>query len=45
LAERGLFNPQAVQRLIEEHMAEKFDHGRALWGLLNYALWLELYIP
>jgi len=45
LAERGLFNPQAVQKLIEEHLAEKFDHGRALWGLLNYALWLELYIP
>jgi asparagine synthase (glutamine-hydrolysing) len=45
LAERGLFNPQAVQLLIDEHLAGKRDHGRALWGLMNYALWLEIYIP
>ncbi len=45
LAERGLFNPKAVQLLIDEHLTGKRDHGRALWGLLNYALWLELYIP
>lgn len=45
LGERGLFNPLAVQLLIDEHLAGKRDHGRALWGLLNYALWLELYIP
>ncbi|MEP7338091.1 MAG: asparagine synthase (glutamine-hydrolyzing) [Acidobacteriota bacterium] len=45
LAERGLFNPQAVQLLIDEHLAGKRDHGRALWGLINYAMWLEIYIP
>jgi len=45
VAERELFNPQAMQMLIDEHLAGKRDHGRALWGLLNYALWLERYIP
>ena len=45
VAERGLFNPKAVHLLIDEHLTGKRDHGRALWGLLNYALWLELYIP
>lgn len=40
-----LFRPQAVQSLIEEHVSGRQDHGRALWGLLNYMMWLELYIP
>ncbi len=45
VAERGLFNPETVKILIDQHLAEKHDHGRALWGLLNYAVWLDLYIP
>jgi asparagine synthase (glutamine-hydrolysing) len=40
----GLFRPQAVQTLLDEHMAGRRDHGRAIWGLLNYMMWLELYI-
>lgn len=45
VAERGLFNPETVKKLIDQHLAEKYDHGRALWGLLNYAVWLDIYIP
>jgi asparagine synthase (glutamine-hydrolysing) len=41
----GLFRPEAVQGLIDEHMAGRRDHGRALWGLLNYMMWLDLYQP
>lgn len=44
LSATGLFRPAAVQRLMDEHLAGKYDHGRALWGLLNYMLWYELYI-
>jgi asparagine synthase (glutamine-hydrolysing) len=44
LAETGLFRPDAVEQLIGEHMAGQRDHGRALWGLLNYMLWHERYI-
>lgn len=40
----GLFNPQGVQRIWGEHRDRKVDHGRALWGLLNYLLWYEAYI-
>ncbi len=43
--DRGLFQPAAVKKLIDEHLTAKHDHGRALWGLLNYAVWMELYIP
>ncbi|NNG15092.1 MAG: asparagine synthase (glutamine-hydrolyzing) [Gemmatimonadales bacterium] len=39
----GLFVPEAVQALIDDHLAGRRDNGRALWGLLNYMMWLELY--
>ncbi len=40
----GLFDAQGVRRLWEEHLARQVDHGRFLWGLLNYLLWHEAYI-
>jgi asparagine synthase (glutamine-hydrolysing) len=40
----GLFRPEAAQNLVEEHLAMRRDHGRALWGLLNFMMWHELYI-
>ena len=40
----GLFRPQAVGALVEEHLDRRRDHGRALWGLLNYMMWHELYL-
>jgi len=41
----GLFKPEAVKDLIDNHVAGKRDNGRALWGMLNYMMWYELYIP
>jgi asparagine synthase (glutamine-hydrolysing) len=41
----GVFDPAAIQRLVGEHQTAQADHGRALWGLLNYMMWLELYAP
>jgi asparagine synthase (glutamine-hydrolysing) len=43
MAATGLFQPEGVSRLIEEHMAGRRDHGRALWGLMNYMAWYERY--
>jgi asparagine synthase (glutamine-hydrolysing) len=45
ISETGLFRAEAIESLITEHLAGRVDHGRALWGLLNYMMWLELYIP
>ncbi|MEZ5391832.1 MAG: asparagine synthase (glutamine-hydrolyzing) [Bryobacterales bacterium] len=39
LAETGYFKPKAVQRLIDEHLALRRDHSRALWGLLAFERW------
>jgi asparagine synthase (glutamine-hydrolysing) len=44
LASTGLFRPEGVRGLIDEHLSGRADHGRALWGLLNYMMWHELYI-
>lgn len=41
----GLFRPTAVQRLVREHQDGRVDHGRTIWGLINYMMWLELYGP
>ncbi len=40
----NIFRPQAISALIEDHLNGKRDNGRALWGLLNYMMWHELYI-
>lgn len=44
ISETGLFRPEAVNALLEDHFSGRHDNGRALWGLLNYMVWYELYI-
>ena len=45
IADTGLFRPEAVQSLLHEHACGRYYHGRALWGLLNFMMWMELYSP
>jgi asparagine synthase (glutamine-hydrolysing) len=40
----GLFRPDAVSRLVEEHAAGSYDHSRKLWALLVFSLWHERYV-
>lgn len=40
----GLFRPQAVQALVDEHLGRRQDHGRPLWALLNFMMWHEAYV-
>jgi asparagine synthetase B (glutamine-hydrolysing) len=44
VAKTGLFRRDAVQPIIDDHMAGRRDNGRALWGLLNYMMWHDMYI-
>ena len=41
LARRGLLDASVVTRLLDEHVARREDHSRALWGLLCFVLWQE----
>jgi asparagine synthase (glutamine-hydrolysing) len=35
------FQPAVVQRLIDEHDSGKINHGKRLWALLIFAIWLN----
>jgi asparagine synthase (glutamine-hydrolysing) len=41
LREQGIFRPETVARLMENHMSGREDQSRQLWGLLCFALWHE----
>ena len=38
---QGFFEPAAVTRLLDEHVARRQDHSRQLWGLISFSLWAE----
>lgn len=42
--ERGLFHPQILRRLVDEHIAGKEDNSWQLWTLLMLELWFEKFI-
>lgn len=41
---RGLFRPEARQRLFAEHRAKSRDHGNRIWRLLNLEIWMRVLI-
>lgn len=38
---RAIVRPEAVGRLVGEHLAEKRDHAMRLWAILNLEWWLR----
>jgi asparagine synthase (glutamine-hydrolysing) len=40
---QGLFRPEAVERLLTEHVSGQADHSRQIWCLMTLGLWLERY--
>jgi len=41
---RGLFEPEAVQRLIGENARGEADHALRIWGLLTLELWQRTFL-
>jgi asparagine synthase (glutamine-hydrolysing) len=41
---RGMFRPEAVERLLQEHFAGCRDNSLKIWGLLMLEVWHQLYI-
>ena len=37
--EAGVFRPRAVRRMIDDHLAERQDHGRPLFALFMFEQW------
>src|SRR6266511_4012885 len=44
LKRQGYFRPEAVARLIDDHVAGREDLSRQLWGLLAFTLWHERHV-
>jgi asparagine synthase (glutamine-hydrolysing) len=42
--ERGLFRPDYVRRLLDEHCTRYRDHQTRLWALLMLELWFQMWI-
>ena len=42
--QRGLFRPQAVADLLQDHFEQRRDNALKLWGLLMLELWFRMYI-
>jgi asparagine synthase (glutamine-hydrolysing) len=42
--QRGLFVPETVRRLVEEHRSGARDHGDRLWLLINLEIWQRIFI-
>jgi asparagine synthase (glutamine-hydrolysing) len=40
----GLFDPDAVSRLVDEHVAGVRDHDSVLWSLVAFELWRLAYL-
>jgi len=41
---RGLFKPERIRGIIEEHVGNKQDHSHRLWTLLMLELWFQRFI-
>jgi asparagine synthase (glutamine-hydrolysing) len=42
--ERGLIEPRAAQRYLDDHLAGAADHGELLWLILSLELWARRYL-
>ncbi len=41
---RGYFRPEAVERLVSEHLNGQWDHSYRLWSLLCLELWQRIFV-
>ncbi len=41
---QGFFRPEAVERVIDNHVSGREDLSRQLWGLLAFTLWHERHV-
>jgi asparagine synthase (glutamine-hydrolysing) len=44
LRRQGYFRPEAVRRVLDDHVAGRADLSRQLWGLLAFTLWHERHV-
>lgn len=43
LKRQGIFNPEVVGTLVEEHLTGRINHKKPLWTLIQFQLWFRQY--
>ncbi len=41
---RGYFRREGIERLLDEHIASRYDHSAKIWALLILEIWFRVYI-
>jgi asparagine synthase (glutamine-hydrolysing) len=41
---RGMFRPDAITKVLQDHFTGKRDNGVKIWGLLMLEVWYQMYI-
>ena len=41
---RGYFKKEAIERLLEEHIASRYDHSAKIWALLFLEIWFRIFM-
>jgi asparagine synthase (glutamine-hydrolysing) len=41
---RGYFRPEALRRIVDDHLNARVDRSRSLWTLLSLEIWHRLYL-
>ena len=41
---RGLFDPDGVRQLVEQHTSGRWDHSYRLWSLLCFEMWQQTFL-
>ena len=44
IAARGLFEPNEVQRLLEENRSRRVDHTHLIYALLTLEIWMQTFL-
>jgi asparagine synthase (glutamine-hydrolysing) len=44
LRRQGLFEPERVGRLLDDHQALRADHARILWALVMFQAWWDRFM-
>jgi len=44
IKKQGIFNPQTIEQLVEEHWNRKKDNRMKIWSLFMFQLWYDNYI-
>jgi asparagine synthase (glutamine-hydrolysing) len=41
---RGIFRPEAIEKLLQDHFEGRRDNGVKIWGLMMLEVWYQMYI-